>query len=173
MRKSIGIITLLFLFIFQKDAKASEDNYIIQKGDTLSEISERFSVPIEKLAQDNNIENIHLIFEGDIITVSNETFHPNENVTYEYVEEVEYVRPEAETIKVETNDAKEWIAFKESSGSYYARNGRYIGRYQLDKDYLNGDYSPENQEKVVEEYVAKRYGTWEKAKEFWINNGWY
>lgn len=173
MRKSIGIIALLFLLVFQDEAKAAENDYVIQRGDTLSGISQKFNVPIEKLAQDNNIDNIHLIFEGDIITVSNETFYANENVTYEYVEEVEYVEPEVETVEVETNDAKEWIAFKESSGSYYATNGRYIGRYQLDRDYLNGDYSPENQEKVVEEYVAERYGTWEKAKEFWINNGWY
>ncbi|OZH71523.1 peptidase M23, partial [Enterococcus faecium] len=31
-----------------------------------------------------------------------------------------------------TSSAKEWIAQKESSGSYTATNGRYIGRYQLD-----------------------------------------
>ena len=40
-----------------------------------------------------------------------------------------------------TSSAKEWIAQKESSGSYTATNGRYIGRYQLDSSYLNGDYS--------------------------------
>ncbi len=42
---------------------------------------------------------------------------------------------------VSTSSAKEWIAQKESSGSYTATNGRYIGRYQLDSSYLNGDYS--------------------------------
>ena len=48
-----------------------------------------------------------------------------------------------------TSSAKEWIAQKESSGSYTATNGRYIGRYQLDSSYLNGDYSVANQERVV------------------------
>ncbi|WP_146926087.1 LysM peptidoglycan-binding domain-containing protein, partial [Enterococcus sp. NBRC 3427] len=52
-----------------------------------------------------------------------------------------------------TSSAKEWIAQKESSGSYTATNGRYIGRYQLDSSYLNGDYSAANQEKVAEQYV--------------------
>ncbi|EGP5688039.1 peptidase M23 [Enterococcus faecium] len=74
---------------------------------------------------------------------------------------------------VSTSSAKEWIAQKESSGSYTATNGRYIGRYQLDSSYLNGDYSTANQEKVAEQYVASRYGSWEAAKAFWEANGWY
>ncbi|HCA5173698.1 TPA: LysM peptidoglycan-binding domain-containing protein, partial [Enterococcus faecium] len=53
-----------------------------------------------------------------------------------------------------TSSAKEWIAQKESSGSYTATNGRYIGRYQLDSSYLNGDYSAANQERVAEQYVT-------------------
>ena len=74
---------------------------------------------------------------------------------------------------VSTSSAKEWIAQKESSGSYTATNGRYIGRYQLDSSYLNGDYSAANQEKVAEQYVTSRYGSWEAAKAFWEANGWY
>ncbi|HBM8866918.1 TPA: LysM peptidoglycan-binding domain-containing protein [Enterococcus faecium] len=72
-----------------------------------------------------------------------------------------------------TSSAKEWIAQKESSGSYTATNGRYIGRYQLDSSYLNGDYSAANQERVAEQYVISRYGSWEAAKAFWEANGWY
>ena len=71
--------------------------------------------------------------------------------------------------------AKEWIAQKESGGDYNAVNpsGKYIGRYQLDASYLNGDHSIENQERVADEYVKNRYGTWEAAKAFWEANGWY
>ena len=58
------------------------------------------------------------------------------------------------------SDAKEWIAQRESSGSYDATNGQYIGRYQLSASYLNGDYSPANQERVADQYVAGRYGSW-------------
>ncbi|HFM8596591.1 TPA: LysM peptidoglycan-binding domain-containing protein, partial [Enterococcus faecium] len=72
-----------------------------------------------------------------------------------------------------TSSAKEWIAQKESSGSYTATNGRYIGRYQLHSSYLNGDYSAANQERVAEQYVTSRYGSWEAAKAFWEANGWY
>ncbi|HFI0633712.1 TPA: hypothetical protein ACGO2G_000168 [Streptococcus suis] len=69
--------------------------------------------------------------------------------------------------------AKEWIAQKESGGSYSVRNGIYIGRYQLSSAYLNGDHSPENQERVADEYVLQRYGSWSEAYQFWLVNGWY
>ncbi|WP_142777649.1 cell surface protein, partial [Lactobacillus gasseri] len=42
--------------------------------------------------------------------------------------------------------AKAWIAGRESGGSYSARNGQYIGKYQLSASYLGGDYSAANQE---------------------------
>lgn len=71
--------------------------------------------------------------------------------------------------------AKEWIAQRESGGDYNAinPNGPYIGRYQLLADYLNGDHSPENQERVANQYVIDRYGSWVEAKNFWMANNWY
>ena len=79
----------------------------------------------------------------------------------------------AATVSGSEAEAKEWIAQKESGGSYTATNGRYIGRYQLTDSYLNGDYSAENQERVADAYVAGRYGSWTAAKNFWLANGWY
>ena len=79
----------------------------------------------------------------------------------------------AATVSGSEAEAKEWIAQKESGGSYTATNGRYIGRYQLTDSYLNGDYSAENQERVADAYVSGRYGSWIAAKNFWLNNGWY
>lgn len=76
-------------------------------------------------------------------------------------------------LSAEDAEAKEWIAQKESSGSYTAQNGQYYGRYQLTIAYLNGDLSPENQEKTADAYVAGRYGSWSAAKNFWLANGWY
>ena len=69
--------------------------------------------------------------------------------------------------------AKEWIAFRESGGDYNSRNGQYIGRYQLNEMYLDGDYSPENQEAAAEAYIADRYGSWQAAQEHWREHGWY
>lgn len=69
--------------------------------------------------------------------------------------------------------AKEWIAQRESGGSYDARNGQYVGRYQLSADKLDGDYSPEHQEEVADAYVMERYGSWDAARDFWLEHNWY
>ena len=69
--------------------------------------------------------------------------------------------------------AKAWIANKESGGSYTATNGQYIGKYQLSASYLNGDYSAANQERVANQYVTSRYGSWVAAQQFWQGHGWY
>lgn len=72
-------------------------------------------------------------------------------------------------------EAKEWIAQHESGGDYNAvsPSGKYVGRYQLSRDKLNGDYSAANQEKVADSYVMNRYGSWAKAQEHWKKYGWY
>lgn len=73
--------------------------------------------------------------------------------------------------------AKEWIAQKESGGSYTVQNvnhyGNYYGKYQLSISYLNGDLSAANQEKVADQYVASRYGSWTAAQAFWESHRWY
>ncbi|WCT61222.1 aggregation-promoting factor [Limosilactobacillus portuensis] len=79
------------------------------------------------------------------------------------------------TSSVAGNDAaaKAWIATRESGGNYGAQNGQYIGKYQLSASYLNGDYSAANQERVADQYVASRYGSWSAAQSFWQSHGWY
>ena len=69
--------------------------------------------------------------------------------------------------------AKAWIAGRESGGSYTARNGQYVGKYQLSASYLNGDYSAANQERVADNYVKSRYGSWTAAQSLCQANGWY
>ena len=174
--------------------------YTVKPGDTLSEIAEKYNTTVEKLAEKNKIEDIHLIFVDQVLVIegtapaattyeapaaTGETIE--ETTTYEEITETTtYEAPAAttstsyekesytaSTVSGSEAEAKEWIAQKESGGSYTATNGRYIGRYQLTDSYLNGDYSAENQERVADAYVAGRYGSWAAAKNFWLNNGWY
>lgn len=161
--------------------------YTVKNGDTLSSISLEFfgsNNNIEQIAKDNNIKNVNMIFPGQELTiktdVKTETPVEASAVSSEPVqEENTYVAPQQETqaavssAPTTTSNAKEWIAQKESGGDYNATNGYHIGRYQLDPSYLNGDYSPANQERVADQYVAGRYGSWENAQAFWMNNGWY
>ena len=170
--------------------------WVVESGDTLSKISEKYKVDFTTVHANNldKVSDANLIFVGQKLLVSGKDFKNDSKpvevqapvqaeVTYQQADtqpvlEVEQAQApvaqvEAQPAPAQTGDAKEWIAGKESSGSYDARNGRYIGRYQLDSSYLNGDYSPANQERVADAYVASRYGSWESARSFWLANGWY
>ena len=174
--------------------------YTVKSGDTLSGIAEQYNTTVEKLAEKNKIKDIHLIYVDQVLVIDGEASATSttsaataeapvaapaatETTTYEAPaasvtvaeETVATTETSASTSTVSGSEAeaKEWIAQKESGGSYTATNGRYIGRYQLTDSYLNGDYSAENQERVADSYVAGRYGSWTAAKNFWLNNGWY
>lgn len=156
----------------------SAETYTVKSGDTLSEIAEIHNTTVEKLAEQNKITNLDFIHVGQVIELGDVTVKAVES-SVEQTQSTSTSTATATTntyssnLSAEDAAAKEWIAMKESSGSYDARNGIYIGRYQLTNTYLNGDYSPENQERVADAYVASRYGSWSAAKAFWLANGWY
>lgn len=102
----------------------------------------------------------------------NQTYENTQTVTYDYQAPAQSTY-QAPAQPYQSSSAKEWIAQKESGGSYTAQNGRYYGRYQLDSSYLGGDYSAANQERAADQYVANRYGSWEAAQQFWLTHGWY
>ncbi|WP_427813577.1 LysM peptidoglycan-binding domain-containing protein [Enterococcus sp. 22-H-5-01] len=177
------------------DAHASE-TYTVQSGDTLSKISHKLvgnDSLVSSIAKANKISNVNMIFAGQELTIngdtkaattSTEASAPVQETTTQTTT-VQETAPAATTTVTETpaattantaattSSAKEWIAQKESGGSYSASNGQYVGRYQLSASYLNGDYSEANQERVADQYVTSRYGSWEGAQAFWQANGWY
>ena len=202
-----GVAALFTVFAPSFVSAQESSTYTVKEGDTLSEIAETHNTTVEKLAENNHIDNIHMIYVGQELVIDgpvapatpapttyaapaaqDETVSAPAAETTEVAEEAAPVAstPAAEetvataetsapaaTVSGSEAEAKEWIAQKESGGSYTATNGRYIGRYQLTDSYLNGDYSAENQERVADAYVAERYGSWIAAKNFWLNNGWY
>ena len=193
-----GVAALFAVFAPSFVSAQESSTYTVKEGDTLSEIAETHNTTVEKLAENNHIDNIHMIYVGQELVIDgpaapvapasttyeapaaqDEAVSAPAAETTEVAEEAPVV---SETVAEETvastvsgseAEAKEWIAQKESGGSYTATNGRYIGRYQLTDSYLNGDYSAANQERVADAYVAGRYGSWTAAKNFWLNNGWY
>ncbi len=193
-----GVAALFAVFAPSFVSAQESSTYTVKEGDTLSEIAETHNTTVEKLAENNHIDNIHLIYVGQELVIdgpvapvapASTTYEApaaqDETVLAPVVETTEVVEEApvaseavveetvASTVSGSEAEAKEWIAQKESGGSYTATNGRYIGRYQLTDSYLNGDYSAENQERVADAYVAGRYGSWTAAKNFWLNNGWY
>ncbi|WP_439655300.1 LysM peptidoglycan-binding domain-containing protein [Streptococcus sinensis] len=164
----LGVIAGAAVFL---PAVANAESYTVKLGDTLSSIAASHQTTVEKIAEKNKISNINLISVGQILELDESA---SEQVTAEKSAKTEETSVNSNSsLSNEDAEAKEWIAQKESSGSYTAQNGQYYGRYQLTITYLNGDLSPENQEKVANEYVTNRYGSWSAAKNFWLANGWY
>lgn len=176
---------------------ADTTEYTVKSGDTLSHIALDHGTTIDQLAKDNQLKDINLIFVGEklVVNTGNDVnIQPVvEQPVYEVQQEVEVTQPVYEvqeevtvqpivqepvqqTVPVVTgsNAAKEWIAQKESSGSYTAVNGQYYGRYQLNPSlYVGFDTTPAGQEAAADAYVASRYGSWEAAQAFHMANGWY
>ncbi|WP_446197613.1 aggregation-promoting factor [Lentilactobacillus hilgardii] len=169
----------------------------IQSGDTVWGLSQKYNVSVDAINQANNLSNSSVIIAGEKINIpdgsqaSSTMQSTSQTTSYsqpQYKQATQSTTQSnaattnnagstysasANTGATDSNSAKSWIASHESGGSYSARNGQYVGKYQLSASYLNGDYSAANQEKVANQYVANRYGSWSAAKSFWQANGWY
>lgn len=150
----------------------ADTTYTVQDGDTLSSIASKFNnTDVDTIAKKNNIEDVNTIHVGQklVIKGSKQATKPKAKL-----EQTAYT-PTNNNSSLSAADqaAKDWIAYHESRGQYTAQNGQYYGKYQLSLSYLNGDLSPENQERVADQYVANRYGSWTAAQQFWMANGWY
>ena len=169
VKRVIGLSLLSGMFI---PVLASAESYTVKSGDTLSAIAKEKNTTVDAIAKKNKISNVNLITVGQVLEIEDEkaTTNTTEQAT---TSKATTTVSASDGLSAEDAAAKEWIAQKESSGSYTAQNGQYYGRYQLSLSYLNGDLSPENQEKVANQYVVNRYGSWSAAKNFWLANGWY
>lgn len=152
----------------------------VKYGDTVSELAEQYGTTTDAIVQANNLRDPNFILAGQNLVI------PAQGQSVQAVSQAQTVEStgsssssESKVSAVGTGEssaeasARAWIVQRESGGDYNARNGKYIGKYQLDKSYLNGDYSPENQEKTAERYVKQRYGSWVNAQKHWQTHNWY
>ncbi|UQS84537.1 LysM peptidoglycan-binding domain-containing protein [Apilactobacillus apisilvae] len=171
----------------QTTSSSNGQQVTVQSGDTLWSLAQKHNVSLSSLEQANNKTSDFMIYVGEQLqlpTNASDTSAQQQTTQAQPVQQETQAQSQPQqqttqtadtssTASTDTNSAKEWIANKESSGSYNASNGQYYGRYQLDKSYLNGDYSEANQERVANQYVTSRYGSWANAQSFWQQNGWY
>lgn len=152
----------------------------VKYGDTVSELAEQYGTTTDAIVQANNLRDPNFILAGQNLVI------PAKGQSVQAAYQAQTVEStgsssssESEVSAVGTGEssaeasARAWIVQRESGGDYNARNGKYIGKYQLDKSYLNGDYSPANQEKTAERYVKQRYGSWVNAQKHWQTHNWY
>lgn len=164
--------------------------HTVKKGECFWTIAQKYKMSVKHLEAINGMHDetvIHpkdklklrgkekpVVYEKQAETVSYQEPVESQTVAQSQANAVTESQAQVqEPVASDTSSAKEWIAQRESGGSYTAQNSRYIGRYQLDSAYLNGDYSPANQERVANKYVSDRYGSWDNAKAFWLAHGWY
>ncbi|AOO73468.1 aggregation-promoting factor [Ligilactobacillus salivarius] len=183
--------------VFASAAVANADTVTVKSGDTVSKLAKDYNTTVDAIVNTNKLSNANLIFVGQKLEIGEITQADNNqqatqadnNQQAAQGQQSQQVAPAASSQQATTNyntnsnytsnvsgneqAAKEWIAARESGGNYGARNGQYIGRYQLSASYLGGDYSPANQERVADQYVASRYGSWSAAQSHWLSNGWY
>ena len=158
--------------------------YTVQSGDTLSSISYKFAKDnslINEIAKDNNLSDINQLHVGQklLIKGNGEIAPLNDNdqnaASQNSNEDKDAAQKTSQSANLSSSEqaAKEWIAQRESGGSYTAQNGVHYGRYQLDLAYLGGDLSPQHQEEVAQQYMQNRYGSWQAAQAHWMANGWW
>lgn len=182
-------------------ATNTPNTYIVKAGDTLWGISQKYGVSLDKIEALNNKSS--LIYVGDKIKLTgadtytapavqakvnyNASTQTGNQAANQTSTQTSYKQPattQQSTASTSTysnvstgtdSSAKEQIAQAESGGSYTAVNastGAY-GKYQLLPQYLHGDYSPANQERVFQQYCSQRYGGEAQALSFRQAHGWY
>ena len=125
----------------------ADTTYTVQSGDTLSSISQKFANDnslIQTLAQQNNIQDINKIYVGQQLVVKTDgqgtdatqtaaTAQPAAQATTQSAAAQTSQTTSSYTSSVSGSEAaaKAWIAARESGNNYGARNGQYIGKYQL------------------------------------------
>lgn len=173
---------------------------VVKAGDTVSSLAKQYNTTIKQIAKDNGLDANYTIIVGQQLKINPDDGQNNDTGSLPAANNVQsaatstttsnsatakQTTTSAQTASVNNNNsysspvsgneaaAKAWIAGRESGGNYNARNGQYIGKYQLSSAYLGGDYSPAHQEQVADQYVQGRYGSWTAAQQFWQANGWY
>ena len=138
---------------------ATTDEYVVKAGDTLSAIAAAINTNADKLAVANNLANKNLIHVGQILKVTEAAAKPAAPTTY----------------TVKAGDTLSDIA--KTTGVSQATlaslnnitNPNLIAVGQVLK--LTG--SAANQERVADQYVSSRYGSWSKSLAHSNAYGWY
>lgn len=182
---------------------ANADIVTVKAGDTVSVLAHEYGTTVDTIKQSNQLQNENLIFVGQKLQINGTAATTNQvaPAVQQPATSVQSSTPAATqtqqpaqstqsapaakqqtqpattttntTISLSDSSARDWIAARESGGSYTATNGNYYGKYQLSRSYLHGDYSAANQDRVANQYVAAQYGSWQGAVNHWKEYGWY
>ncbi|OAP97674.1 aggregation-promoting factor [Ligilactobacillus aviarius] len=199
IKKFLLTIAAAFGLITVSAVAANADTVTVKSGDTLSKIATEYNTTVSSIQQLNHLADVNLIYVGEQLQVngtqnnqvnsqpqaaqqpaaSNNQAKQNPQPAAQSSQPAQATANNSSNSSASSNlsssdaAAKAWIVARESGGNYNARNGQYVGAYQLSASYLGGDYSPVHQDEVANQYVTSRYGSWVNAQKHWQECGWY
>ena len=199
IKKFLLTIAAAFGLITVSAVVANADTVTVKSGDTLSKIATEYNTTVSSIQQLNHLADVNLIYVGEQLQVngtqnnqvnsqpqaaqqpaaSNNQAKQNPQPAAQSSQPAQATANNSSNSSASSNlsssdaAAKAWIVARESGGNYNARNGQYVGAYQLSASYLGGDYSPVHQDEVANQYVTSRYGSWVNAQKHWQECGWY
>lgn len=108
---------------YKADASTRNGNIItVQSGDTLSEIATTYNTSVDQLVKDNNLANKDFIQVGQQLNLTGSV--NKQPVSQQLVNQQPVDNTTINHQSISEQEAKEWIAQRESGGSYTAQNGR-------------------------------------------------
>ena len=192
IKKFLLTIAEAFGFITVSAVAANAYTVTVKSGDTLSKIATEYNTTVSSIQQLNHLADVNLIYVGEQLQVngvqnnqvnsqpqaaqqpaaSNNQAKQNQNPqpAAQSSQPAQATANNNASLSSSSNlsssdaAAKAWIVARESGGNYNARNGQYVGAYQLSASYLGGDYSPAHQDEVANQYDTSRYGSWVNAQ---------
>ena len=184
IKKFLLTIAAAFGLITVSAVAANADTVTVKSGDTLSKIATEYNTTVSSIQQLNHLADVNLIYVGEQLQVNaaqnnqatqNQNAQPAAQSSQSTQATANNSSNSSASSNLSSSDAaaKAWIVARESGGNYNARNGQYVGAYQLSASYLGGDYSPAHQDEVANQYVTSRYGSWVNAQKHWQECGWY
>lgn len=199
IKKFLLTIAAAFGLMTVSAVAVNADTVTVKNGDTLSKIANEYNTTVSSIQQLNHLADVNLIYVGEQLQVNgiqNNQVNSQSQTTVQptavSTSQANQSQPAAQSSQVTQTTAsdnsnssvssslsnsdaaaKAWIVARESGGNYNARNGQYVGAYQLSASYLGGDYSPAHQDEVANQYVTSRYGSWTNAQKHWQECGWY
>lgn len=190
LKAGLVSVSALTLGLITAGTASADTTVVVESGDTLNKIARDYNTTVDKLAADNAIKNVNLIYVGDKLDIKSGTVVQVAPTTvYSQVSTPTNSQPAPAPIpaaatpapapapapapSVASSSSRDLLVNRESGGSYTAQNGRYYGKYQLDISYLHGDLSAANQDATAEKYVANRYHSWDNAWAHSQATGWY
>lgn len=163
----------------QATPQANTTSYTVKAGDTLYRVALNHGTSVADLMSRNGITNPNYLRIGQVLQLTGSAPQQAQPKAPQQVVAPQNTQPTNTDHNIPTTEteqsAKDWIAMRESSGSYTAVNhtsGAY-GRYQLMSYHLKYGTSIAGQERAADEYVHTRYGSWVNAKAFWLSHHWY